>query len=419
MTAYKPKGKRTRKVKMPTRDARKWVARSTGTRDPQRAKLMQRMVDVLGPKDKAAWDLMETVTAPENPTHTLSELFELWLSTPVTRHDPQTGDPIAPSDDERIRHMRAQLRDVDVEPMIEDFFKVMTGPKENVGKDTAQHYRAAVRTLITKGKPYLVSRLTKRELETWLEEMDEVSPSTVRKRGIGMMRFIGFLRGRQVLHHDPMAEITLPAQNDPLVHYIQTADVIRLADAAPGQYRLFEYALGGTGMEVSTALSVRVRSVSKLDRSIHAPGTKTYNRDRIVRVADYAWDAVLEATKRKHADSRLFDEIPDRWWARDAHVEARDSLIAKGHRVYAEMPDGRPHDYTLRDHRHTWAVRALASGWTVEAVRQQLGHANGILVNRVYGIHILRKEDVDRYEKLATARDEAIATEAKKEEQSA
>lgn len=417
MSAYKPKGKRTRKVKVPTRDSRRWVARSTGTRDPQRAKLAQRMVDVLGPRDKAAWDLLELITAVK-PSHSLAELLELWLSTPVTRHDNE-GQPIAPSDDERLKHVRQLLKDVDVEPMVETFFEVLTGPKENVGKDTAQHYRAAVRLLIPEGSAFPLSRLNEREINLWLEEMDDVSPSTVRKRGIGMGRFVDFLRGRQILRHDPMAEITLPAQDDPLAHYIETADVIRLGDAAPGQYRLFEYALAGTAMEVSTALAIRVRAVSRMDKKIHAPGTKAYNRNRFVRVADYAWDAILEALKGKHPDSRLFDEIPDRWWARDVHTDTRDALVAKGFRCYAEMPDGRPHDYTLRDHRHTWAVRALASGWSGEAVRRQLGHANGVLVAKVYGLHIARQEDIERYEAMATTRDAAIAESNKQQEESA
>lgn len=417
MTAYKPKGKRTRKVKMPTRDGRKWVARSTGTRDPQRAKIAQRMVDVLGPKDKAAWDLLELVTAVK-PSHTLAELLDLWLSTPVTRHDTH-GRLIAPSEDERLAHVRQLLKDVNVEPMVEDFFTYLKSPKYNIALDTAKHYVSAVRRLVEPGAPFPLSRLNERELNVWLEEMDDVSPSTVRKRGIGMGVFIDFLRGKQILRHDPMAEITLPAQDDPHAHYIETADVIRLGDAAPGVYRLYEYALAGTALEVSTALSIRVRSVSRLERKILAPGTKTYNRNRFVRVADYAWDAILEALKGKHPDSRLFEEIPDRWDAGEVHTDTRDALIAKGFRTYAEMPDGRPHLYTLRDHRHTWAVRALASGWSIESVRRQLGHANGILANKVYGIHVARQEDIDRYEKMATERDAAIAAAAKLEEESA
>lgn len=418
MTAYKRAGRTIHLINVPT-ESGEWVQRSTRTRDRLRAKAMQRMIDTLGPGDRGAWDLLRLLTEKDaktqKPRMTLPQLFDLWVQAPVTRHDAE-GAPLAPSDDERIRHVRAELRDTDVSPLVDDFYKVLTGPSENIREDTAKHYRAAVRLYVPKGEVVPLTRLNERELKVWIEEMDDVEPATVRKRGIGMRRFIAWLRARGVLTFDPMADVELPAPGDPLAHFLEMPDVVRLADAQPGQYKHFGYVLPGTAMEVSTALAIRVRSVSKADKTIHAPGTKSYNRDRIVRVADYAWPAVLELLKGKHPDSLLFDGVQDRWTARDVHSEARDALIAKGYRVYAEMPDGGAHEYTMRDHRHTWAVRATRSGWPLEAVSRQLGHVNGILALRVYGRFVPRQDEINKWEAMATARDKTVAAEAKAQE---
>lgn len=419
MSAFKRSGRRVHEIKVPT-ESGAWVMRTTRTRDKQRAKAMQRMIDTLGPTDRGAWDLVRLVTEKDpktaKPRMTLPQLFDLWVQTPVTRHDGD-GAPLAPSDDERIRHVRAHLRDTDVSPLVDDFYTVLTGPSGKVGDDTAKHYRAAVRLYIPKGETVPVARLNERELKVWLEEMDDVEPATVRKRGQGMRRFIAWLRARGVLTFDPMGDITLPPPGDPLAHFLETPDVVRLSEAQPGQHRHFGYVLAGSAMEVSTALTVRVRSVSKADKTIHAPGTKSYNRDRIVRVADYAWDAVLELLKGKHPDSTLFDAIGDRWIALDEHRAACNALVEKGYRVFAEMPGGGKHDYTLRDHRHTWAVRAVRSGWPIEAVSRQLGHVNGVLALRVYGRFVPRQDEVNKWEAMASARDKEITAEAETQEQ--
>src|SRR5947207_2498453 len=98
MSAFKPTGRKIHQVKVPTRSGH-WVMRSTRTKDRLRAKAMQRMVDTLGPSDRGAWDLLELVTVEEpktkKPRKTLPQLFDLWASTAITRHDPM-GQPIAP-----------------------------------------------------------------------------------------------------------------------------------------------------------------------------------------------------------------------------------------------------------------------------------------------------------------------------------
>jgi integrase len=411
MSAWKPTGRRIWETNVPTR-AGAWVKRSTGTSDRVEARAIDQMLAYLGPRPYGveAWDLLDRVLEGEL---TLAELATHWRSVPLVE-DPRAELGVRPpTDPERLDHVRALLTDLDLVPLLEGpFFEAMTRPASGIREDSAKHYRAAVRTLIgapaedeTPAPPFYRSQLTSDALLEWIEGMDDVGPGTVRKRGMGMRRFTAWLLAHRYILRDPMATIPLPPQGPPLCHYLETADAVRLADAQAGEHRLFSATLAGTALEVTTGLEVRVRAVSVQDREIHAPGTKTYTRDRVVRVAEWAWPAVLEAMRGKHPDSRLFAGIPDRWIARDSHIAAVKHLATPeggGHLIYVT-----PKPYTLRDQRHTWAVRAVRSGWPIELVSRQLGHANAILALLVYAKFIPTQQERDRWEQLAAARDAA------------
>lgn len=84
---------------------------------------------------------------------------------------------------------------------------------------------------------------------------------------------------------------------------------------------------------------------------------------------------------------------------RNIHAEACDALVGRGLARYK--------GYTMRDHRHTYAVRAIKAGTPVPVVASQLGHANGALVLKVYGKHIPDEADRAHWESIATAMDKA------------
>jgi integrase len=372
---FRRKGRKFFEAKVPKKDGT-WSNEPTGTNDKVTAAAIEEMIRQL--QGREAWALLEAVT--NRPRRwTLAELNRLWRATPVRKFSPKTGKPMQPSRDERIEYVEAQLVEVDIDPLVDTFHKVLAREGSGVSVDTADHYRAAVRRFVPEGTPCHPSALNERALRVWIEEMDDVKPGTVRKRGIGMGRFTEWLVGRGVLGIDPMREIAFPAQGDPLAHYLEVEDAMRLADTLSGQMCLYEYLLPATGIEVSTALALRVRAVSTIDHEIHAPGTKTTSRNRVVYVADFGWPAVLELLKGKHPDSLLFDRIRDRWEAGDAHRDAVKALGEKGYKVFVEW-EGKPKLYTLRDHRHTWAVRAVRSGTPIGAVADQLGHSDkGVL----------------------------------------
>ncbi|HTE45154.1 MAG TPA: site-specific integrase [Gemmatimonadaceae bacterium] len=382
MTAYKRAGRRIHQVKIGLKSG-EWIARTSGTRDAVTAKKMQRMVDELGPQGTRAWDIIDRLEAK---TLTVAALWDLWVAN-----------------DKTLDRVRAQLDDVDLEPMVAPWRETLLGPASGIAEDTAEHYVTAVRLLLTKDAPFLRSALTPAKLRTWIEEMTGVESATVRKRGQGMRRFTKHLVGRHVLSVDPMRDVALPAPGGPRVAFLETVDAKRLADAQPSPYAAFSALLAGSGIEVSVALTLRRRDIDEKNREIRAAGTKmTHARDRIVRVAEWAWAYVEPLLEDRHADALLFDEIPTRRAARDVHADAVAALVAKGHTIY----DG----YTMRDHRHTYAVRAIRAGTPAELVSRQLGHVNAVLVHKVYGRFSPSQVERDKWERVAAAQD--AATEA-------
>jgi integrase len=395
MSAYKRTGRRIHTVNVPVLREKpgdeprvEWVQRTTGTRDRETAKHMQRMLDALGPVGRRAWDLLGRLDRKE---FDVARLYDVWVA--------KAGD---------LEAIRTALEDVDLEPYVQTWYDAMVGPAGGMSIDTADHYLSAVRTLLPETKAFARSALTHDRLETWLENMADVESGTVRKRGQGMRRFTRWLLGKKVLSADPMRDVKLPPPGKPRTHYLETPDATRLADAQASPFREFAALLAGSGIEVSVAVGLRVRDVDVKHKEIRAPGTKTHSRDRIVRVADWAWKYVAPLVKHRHPDARLFEEISDRWAPQQPHADAINALLQKGHAIYA--------GYTMRDHRHTYAVRAIRAGTPPELVARQLGHVNAVLVHSTYGRFSPNQDERDKWEKIAAEQDKAAQRAAAKAE---
>jgi integrase len=404
MPHFKPpksgnKGMGTWFIRVPQRHGAA-VRKGTGTDDKRTAVQMERMVAELAARRE--WELLEAVTGGDrrgvgSPTKgllSLGDLFDVWRRN-------------------ELEKLRARLSDVDVEPLVAEWYKGLTGSAAKMSKDTADHYLHAVRTLITRGKPFYTSRLTPGALQDWVDGMEGVEPGTVRKRGAGMRRFTSWLvKPRAILPADPMRDVELPPPGKPRCHYLTTEEAQALADAQREPYRTFSALLAGTGIEVSVALALTRRDVDTATREIRAAGTKNHNRDRIVRVAEWAWPYVEARCKGLLPSARLFGDIPDRWIAMDHHNEARGDGTDERPGLARDNPAYK--GYTMRDARHTWAVRAVRSGWPIEGVARQLGHVDGTLALKVYGRFVPQQAERDRWERMAAERDAAQRA-AKKE----
>jgi hypothetical protein len=105
---------------------------------------------------------------------------------------------------------------------------------------------------------------------------------------------------------------------------------------------------------------------------------------------EWAWPYIEARCAQLQPEEQLFAcSGVDRWSARDAHQEACDVCGIR--------------DYTQRDARHSYAVRAIRSGVPAEVVARQLGHANAVLVHRLYGRFAPSQHERDRWEQVASA----------------
>ncbi|HEY8795140.1 MAG TPA: hypothetical protein VIM15_09370 [Gemmatimonadaceae bacterium] len=66
-------------------------------------------------------------------------------------------------------------------------------------------------------------------------------------------------------------------------------------------------------------------------------------------------------------------------------------------------------DYQLRDQRHSYAVRAGRGGTPAELISRQVGHANAVLVLKIYGRFMPSQQDRDKWERICDIQDQESA----------
>ena len=382
---YRTTGRAMWYVAVPTPHGR--VKRSTGTTHKPTARAMEGMLEELGPKRKRAWDLLERVA---DGSLALGVLFDAYSNNDLDG-------------------LRERLDDVNLEPYIAEWSAWLT---DQVKGSTSDHYLAHVRTLIPVGKPFPRSDLNAPAVTRWLasrkalakkrrpgkgksRRKDDAAPSALsgspkRRYLAAVNSFAGYLVSVGVLERNPLRDVTAPKANPPRCQFLELPDVLRLVKGAQGPYRALFAVAYGAGVEISAILRLVDRDVDVQRRSLRAKGTKAWNRDRIARVADWAWPHLEAHLATLTPGERLFRGI-SRWDATEAH---RERCRALGFT-----------DYRLHDSRHHWAVRMVRAGMPLELVARQLGHHDVVMVAKVYGRFTPNHEERDRWEQAAAALD--------------
>lgn len=349
-------------IGVPTRSG--WCKRTTRTRDKSLARSMARMMDDLGPRGKRAWVFLDAVA-----TNRLSV---------ADLYDAYTGGD--------LDGLQERMQDVDVEPHVALWLKAIAS---TVASDTAERYELCVGSLIEPGKRFPRSALTHATLVQWLASR-KVGRSTKRKYHASMSGFCEYLKDIGILQHNPMRDVKAPPPAPPRMRYLDLPDVLRVIEAQHHPFNVLSAVLHGTGMEVSVALSLKKRDVDTVRREMRAMGTKTKARDRIAKVAEWAWPLIERHIALLTPNAPLFPNI-NRWTASDKHREACEALEIE--------------DYQLKDSRHTYAVRAIRAGASFEVVARQLGHADTTMAVRVYGRFKPSEQKMTDWERIAAAQD--------------
>ena len=382
---YRRRGRPTYYLKLPTRTG--WIQRSTGTSDRATAKGIERMLVDLGPKGKRAWDLLDDVAADRL---TLGELYDAW----------STDD---------LAGLRARQVDVDLADHITGWQAWLA---DRVTRDTAAHYLAYLRTLIPADQHFWRSEFTGPAIARWLATRTSlpqkraksakgsrrqpdpvprpVSGGTKRRYLAAVLSFTAYLVELGILSGNPLRDVSAPPAAAPRCSFLELPDVQRVVEGAPEPFGAI-YALAyGAGLEISAILALVESDIDSAARQVRGRGTKAWTRDRIARVADWAWPWVEAHLRGVLPGERVFRGV-DRWQAAHVHRERLRALGLVGHR--------------LHDARHHWAVRMARAGAPFELIARQLGHRDVAMVAKVYGRFKPDTEERDRWERVAGARD--------------
>jgi integrase len=382
---FRRRPRRTWYVYLPTRTG--WVQRSTGTTDRPTAVAIERMLVELGPHGKRAWDLLDEVASG---TLLLGELFDAWR-----RND--------------LEGLRSRRSDVDLEAHVVGWEAWLA---DRVAPDTAAHYSAYLRTLIPAERPFWRSEFTGPAVARWMASRTSltqkrrksakcsrrksdpaarpVSGATKRKHLAAAQSFASYLLEIGILSANPLRDVSAPPAGSPRCTFLELPDVLRLVEGASPPFQAI-YALAyGAGLEISAILTLVDADVDSRARQVRARGTKAWTRDRLARVADWAWPYLEAHLANVLPGERVFRGV-DRWMAGDTHRERLRALGLSGHR--------------LHDARHHWAVRMARAGAPFELIARQLGHRDVAMVAKVYGRFKPDTEERDRWERIAAARD--------------
>jgi integrase len=129
---------------------------------------------------------------------------------------------------------------------------------------------------------------------------------------------------------------------------------------------------------------------------VRARGSKTANRDRTISVTEaWAW-ARVAAYLRAHRglrDALLFAEV----MPSDEPAALAVASDASRRALAAACKVRKIAGYRQHDHRHTYAVQAVRDGMPLPLIAKQLGHANTLMVQKVYGKYQPTADDYARY----------------------
>ncbi|MBK8006791.1 MAG: hypothetical protein IPK12_23665 [Gemmatimonadetes bacterium] len=365
---YKRTGRTGYFVAVPVRKglAVVWVKRATGTTHRPTALAIEAMLGVLGPRGQRAWDLLDPLgetTEDGTPRLTLGVLYDHYRAGSLDQ-------------------LRAKLDDRDLAPLVAPWKAWVAA---NRSPKTAENYALAVRKLIPEGRPYLRSQATAPVLAAWVDAR-QVSGSTKRRYRAALQSFFGYCKRQGALATRPLDGVEAPRENRPRMRYLLEPDVVTLTDLFAEPYATLVALCYGAGVETAVALGLRAGNVNPLTREVFAPGTKTWCRERWVRVAEWAWPRVEAAIRDKRPEDPLFPGIT-------AYMAAYRFRVTVAKTAFA--------GFQLRDGRHAWAVRAAKAGTPPAVIAAQLGHANPIMVLKVYGAFLPSQHDREAWEQKA------------------
>jgi integrase len=340
VNAFRRGKKGNQSIYVPTRHGG-LVQRSTGSNVPAIVRGMKRMVKELKDRSTASgnWSILDAIYAKKLR---LRATYDYYVSN-------------------RLSELEARLSSADLSTHLDGWIAwVRANRRDDVR--TADVYWQQVTTLIQPGVPFLSGELTKARVIAWLASRTAASSGTKRKYLYALKSFVGYLVDVGVLSSDPLAGLKAPKKN-PARERWESAEVDeRIVKNALPQYRAFFAFIKGTGCDVGSAQRAQVGDVNVFGGTVNLRGTKT-DRRRVHQgiIEPWALPYVRQhlSERRKAGGALLFPGI-----GRNAPSKHHDYLCS----VKLSIAD-----YTLKDARHSVAVRMRLDGKSFEEIADQLG----------------------------------------------
>jgi integrase len=243
---------------------------------------------------------------------------------------------------------------------------------------SAADYRLQVETLWP--APRLQSWLQPRTIMMALETLPVSEPTKGRYRA-ALASLCEWLLRQGRLEVNPMPSVPGFAQSAARLLWYSDADALRLLEALPAAQRGIEATMWACGWEWAAVERATVADFDLAKGTAFARGTKTASRQRLTVVTcPEALPMIADALRHKLPAARVWDGI-------------RNDRTLKIHQgVCREL--GLPVT-TLHDWRHTFAVRELKKGRSLQFVAQMLGHGTTAQVQARYGRYVLSAGELE------------------------
>jgi integrase len=349
---------------------------STGTSNKTLANKIEAMWAVLASEHRA-WDILNRVLG--GSLH-IGALYDRWAEG---RFDLAT--------------VRRNLADVDLAGLVPDFLEMH---RRNVKADSADHVEVHVDALFGGASLFrsqITPALLTERLYVYLGKRN-----TLRKVHSSWSVFFAYCTDVCGLFDlNPMLRVERPPVEQSPIRFYDIEAVQQIVDwQETRDLRAVFALLYGTGIELGVALQLRRSDIDTHRHEIRAAGTKAHSRDRVVRVADWAWKPIAEWIKAILPSAPVFPPTWNRW------------AISKRHRQTVKAL-GLP-AYPLHNARDHWAVRAAKAGTPIAVIQHQLGHGSPMLTLTKYGRFLPSAADRAHWEREATKTDQRSAKDGAK-----
>jgi len=248
--------------------------------------------------------------------------------------------------------LRHKLADTSLADHVEAFCTAWVAEGRSVG--TVRKYRQYL-TAYTTRHP-LRSDFTAETVRAYLRTLT-TSSGTRRKVLYGMRAFESYLIDAGVLSLRVLPNVPVPKKNRARVRYESAETDERIVCAALPKYRALYALIHATGADVSAAIAMKGRDLDLSRMQCHVPGTKSHRRDRHGIVIEVWAAPYLQELRTILPAAPLFPGCTQNGASKHHPTAIKHATVE---------------DYTLRDSRHSVAVRMRRAGKSFEAIAQQL-----------------------------------------------